>query len=274
MIREMKDFSEDFIEGDYGNFDQTMPFGISLTASTAVYRICEILGYSEKALKVVRGLLADGLFPWVEMLRDIFVAPGLQVSGKVCTAEDNSWKGLIMLMYAWYKDENLRKFNFFDGVKPLTYGDDVFAGVKKEHQSLFNNFTYKKVVEEDYGMTFTPADKEAKFDEFMNVHNVSFLKRKFVYNEEFGRWLAPLDKSAIVRAMTWHVPSAYLSKDVQIMDACTSMAWEVFLHASEKEYDDFRTRVIGSLLGNTSLERATVVNAIPLYGEIAEKIFS
>jgi hypothetical protein len=85
------------MEGDYGKYDQTVPYDIALAVSTVIINVLRELGYSEINLSVVQGILSDNLLPVIEALKDIYIVPGLQPSGKYATAEDNSLKGLMLL---------------------------------------------------------------------------------------------------------------------------------------------------------------------------------
>jgi hypothetical protein len=64
-------------------------------------------------MKIVKGLLTDGLFPMVLMLGDLLMALGLQPSGKAATAEDNGISGVVNIMYYWYTHPKLKDLDFF-----------------------------------------------------------------------------------------------------------------------------------------------------------------
>ena len=71
-------------------------------------------------------------------LGDVFEIPGLQPSGKYATAEDNSLRNLIMMMYSWYSREETKDVDFFSQVLPRTYGDDFIYAIKEEYLIHFN----------------------------------------------------------------------------------------------------------------------------------------
>ena len=90
MYERLQNFSPYMFCGDYEKFDQSMPNGVSGAVSEIIFNILKYFGYNEKALKVTMGLLSDNMFPYICVLGDIFKVPGLQLSGKFATAEDNS----------------------------------------------------------------------------------------------------------------------------------------------------------------------------------------
>lgn len=159
LHRKLSEFSNCIMEGDYSNFDQCMPYQIGRAAYSVVIKVCSHFGYNEASLNQITSLLNDSLHVYVEMLNDVFMAPGLQPSGKYATAEDNSLRGLVMLMYAWYSDEVTKTKHFFENVKPLVYGDDVLCAVKPEYIGVFNNNIYARVCREKYYLDFTNPQK-------------------------------------------------------------------------------------------------------------------
>ncbi len=236
--KKMIAFSPYIMEGDYGGFDLRMPVEIGLAASAVILRVLRRLGYNEEALKYTSGILSDNLFPMIAMFGDLFRKPGLQSSGKYATAEDNSLRGMIMLMYAWYSHPELKHLNFFDYVLPLVYGDDLLASVKPEVTHLFNNVYYAEFVEKRLGMEFTNAQKTADFSKTLSMDEVSFLKRKFKYDERFERYTALLDFNSICKTLTWMMPSENVPVQEQAVGALTSMLWELFFYTSSKDQFD------------------------------------
>lgn len=218
----------------------------------------EELGYNEYALKIVKGILAENLFPTVSMEGNLFIAPGFQPSGKYATAEDNSLRGIVLLFYAYcVMCTNLGKDNKYNVTTrflpnqfeklllPVTYGDDMLCGVKDELADYFNNITYAKFVEEVYGMEFTTSDKHSHNAKFMDIEHISFLKRKFIYNNLLKRNVAVLDKESMVKSLTHILPSKDVSIDVQIIETLASCLRELFFYCQNiDEFDEYRGKFI------------------------------
>lgn len=240
FIEKLINFSSLFIEGDYGNYDLSMPFGIGLCVNTIILNIFKAFGYNAAALKMTTGLLTDLLFPYITFFKDLYQAAGLQVSGKFMTAEDNSLRGLVMLMYAFYSLITDGK-KFFDYILPVLYGDDVLAAVKEEIKALFNNNTYKKFCEEVFRMPFTSASKSDLMEDFVTIDTCTFLKRSFRYREDLHQWVAPLDMNSIFKSMRWVMPSVNESEENQMRSTLDSALWELSLHLSKDKHDAVRT---------------------------------
>jgi len=264
-------FSAFHMEGDYGKFDQSMPFDISRASCSVIYNVLEQMGYNPAALRVVRGIFSDSLFPIVDMNNDLLCNPGMQPSGKYATAEDNGMKGLLLLMYAWYKMVG-RDAPFFENNRPKTYGDDVLNSVKPEYTHIFNNVTYAKFVVEHYGMEYTSAAKDGQLTEFVPANKMSFLKRKFVYSEEFGKIVAPLDMNSIMKAFMWTIPSDYVSEEEQIFSTATSMMRELVFCVDPTTHEKIRIAICDALITNFKLDSVRVMRDLKTFARIRDEI--
>jgi energy-coupling factor transporter ATP-binding protein EcfA2 len=239
FVETLSGFSDKFMEGDYGGYDTSMPYDIGLAANSIVYHVLSDLGYNEAALLQVKGILSDNLFPVIAMRGDMFAAPALQPSGKYATAEDNSLRGLVMLVYAWMSmcEEYERDWDFFQYVLPRIYGDDMLAAVKSEAQQMYNNVTYQHFCKVVYGLEFTNAQKTSTMSPFLTLDQISFLKRTFMYREDLGHWVAPLELTSVMKTICYYLPSKQVTRDEQLIDSCVSAMRELFFHLSEEEFE-------------------------------------
>ena len=275
FVRELLEMSELLMEGDYTNYDQGMPFEIGLAASTVIIRVLRAKGYNERAIKITIGLLSDGMYPIVEVLSDLIMKPGLQASGKYGTAEENSLRGVIMLMYAWYANPELKDSDFFEFVLPRTYGDDLLTAVSTRFSEKYNNVYYSRFCDDVYGLKYTSASKGDVSDKFLDIHTASFLKRKFVFDERLGKWCAPLAKSTLYKMLEWTMPSAHVSKHDQLIATFQSFLWESYISLRvEKEYFDLRNDCIALLDKALPTENeGTLALMMPTFTDVETRIF-
>jgi hypothetical protein len=272
LVSKMDKFSKNILEGDMEVFDIGTPFQVSRASNTIVYRVCEAMGYNGDALIILNGILTDNLFSPFSLLLDVFSAPGYQPSGKYATAEDNSLKNLIELLYAWKHSEHRDK-DFFTYVLLVTYGDDLSGAVKDACKS-FNNLYYQKFCKDHYNLNFTTSDKGKDMKPFLSIDEASFLKRSFKYSELHKRWIAPLDKTSLLRSMTLYMPSNSVSYNEQLSGTLQSFSWEYFLHCeTEAEYNTYRSFVVESLPQASDMLQGDVEKSIPTYFEISSAIF-
>lgn len=236
--------SDLIMEGDYGNFDQCMPFDIGWAAYTVIYEVLSKLGYNETALKTLRGLITDLLFPYIQTCADLFSVPGLQPSGMYGTAENNSLRGVLMLMYAFYSNPKLAHLDFFEHVTPVTFGDDVLATVDEKIADEFNNHAYAAFCERVYKLTYTSAAKDGTLKKFVSKTECSFLKRTFKYREDINFTTALLNLDSIVKSLEWYIPSNTITTEEQIRATLTSALWEIATRTTREQYDRMRRDLV------------------------------
>lgn len=263
IYRKFLAFSPLIMEGDYSNYDQNMPVEIGMAANSIVFKVLKNFGYNSDALKQVQGVLSDALFPFVDMNNDLFVKPGLQPSGKYATAEDNSLRNVIMMMYAWYSSPHLEHLDFFEHVLPLTYGDDLLASVKPSVKTYYNSNYYQQVCEEIYNLGYTNAAKDSDIADFMSVDCMSFLKRKFVFSEHFKKVVGPIDASSPIKTLSWIIPSTTVSPEEQYISIINSVLIEVHvLWQDWEKLNEFRNAAIDILVLNYEGERSYYSNRL------------
>lgn len=257
--------SNNIMELDYKNYDQAMPFDIGWAASTLIYEVLESFGYNTFALSIVKGLLTDNLFPTVEILTDVFMVPGYQPSGKYATAEDNSLRGIFLLMYYWYVTPGLQRFDFFEWNSPVVYGDDLLNAVHDKFTKHMNNITYSKGCELHYMMQTTTASKDGSLTEFVAPGTMSFLKRTFSYDDRFGRIVAPLDLTSLHKTLSWYVESTSVTELEQMISAFNSVSRELMFHLEEAEHSAFRCAWISAMCDLTGHKIEHLSSLIPTY---------
>jgi hypothetical protein len=265
------DFSPFIMEGDYSSFDLTIPPDVSRAVNTIVCNVLEHQGYTEETMKVVRSLLTDKMFPFLSINGDLFGVPGLQTSGKYGTAEDNSMKGVYMLIYAWYSlGLHLKYGLFFDFNRPNTYGDDVNNAVKEECKEDFNNCVYQLFCKEVYSMGFTSALKTMDMLPFNEVKDMSFLKRKFV--ERNNEIIAPLDMNSIYRSLQWSQRTVHMNEEQQQIATSRSALWELYFHYDSKQHSSFRKDLIDVICETYESPRSEVEAQLPTWETVYDSL--
>jgi len=271
MYTKLKDFSENILEGDYKNYDKSMPVEVAYMVSKIIYNVCKHLGYNDSALRCLRGILTDNIYVYIEMLQDIFLCVGIQPSGKYGTAEDNSLRGICLLLYAWfYSDFDAEYGDFFENIMPGTYGDDILAAVKP---IKFNNLFYQSFCREHYGMDFTSSDKSEIMKPFLNPDEMSFLKRTFVYSNFNSRYVSRLSHDSISRSLMWTIPSSNITMEDQILYTSISAMYS-FSVGYEDLAEDFRNFIIGAISSEYDIPSTILDGKIPHMWEICNRIFN
>jgi hypothetical protein len=263
-IKEMhRRFSRLNAEGDYGGFDTSMPYEIGEAACLIIIRLLKHYGYSREQLWIALGILTDGLFPLVDFLGDLLKVPGLQPSGKFATAEDNSLRNLVILVYIWntIQDERKEGLNFFDHCLPTVYGDDFIIAVKEEVGGWFHQGTLARGAEE-MGLSLTSSSKGEVTTDF--TEDMSFLKRTFRYHPDLGREVATLDLASIYKTLEWTKHSNE-NKLVQIRGVYESTLREIFFWSDRGCYNTWR-----KFLSTEYVDEFGAEVKLPSYDELVE----
>lgn len=243
LINKLRKFSPYIMEGDYGKFDVKMPPAIAWAAASFWTLIAQACNYSVEALLCLMSVLSGEMFPIIEVLLDIIWAI-IQPSGKYGTAEDNSIRGVLMLMYAFYKMRPQgNTCSFFDGIKPDTFGDDMLAAVMEQNIGWFNNITYQKFCREVFKLEFTTAGKGSEMRPYLAYDEVSFLKRRFVWDDKLQRFKCPLETDSLFKMMSWFLPSDFVTDEEQLIATFHSFCWELTIHLDPVRYNDVTSRV-------------------------------
>lgn len=274
FVKTMTEFSDKMMEGDYGDFDTSMPYDVGLMSNSVTHELLRLFGYSEPALQVIKGILSENLNPVLIMGRTLFRAPSLQPSGKYGTAEENSLRGLIMLVYAWFHLECDEKLgDFFKHVLPRIYGDDLLSAIKPKAQKFFNNLTYQTVCRDVYGIRYTSAQKTQELKPLLDFNETSFLRRTFVYNKHLGHWVALLERKSIMKTICYYLPSKLESVEGQMLSSCISALRELFFWTPPQEYDDLRVKFATRYASFYNREFDDVIKCFKRYDEIANSIY-
>lgn len=275
MYHDLKNFSPKFLEGDYGGYDTSMPFEVGLISSSIVFNVLKAKGYNERSLRIVRGILSDNMYPTCVMEGNIFIAPGFQPSGKYATAEDNSLRGLTLLVLGFYhlcvKPGHFPLSSFFRLVKPYTYGDDLLCSIKDNVLPYFNNITYGDFVKKELGMTFTDAEKNEHKSPYTDIAHISFLKRRFRFHQPLGRIVACLEKDSICKSMSYVLPSSSINPEEQYLQICDAVLRNLFFHYdSKKEFNVVRNKLIKIICKHTYFKEDFVDHRYPTWKQLLE----
>jgi hypothetical protein len=209
-----------------------MPPEIILAAYEILLLICKAAGYTPEQLRVVQGIAEDTAFPLVDMNGDLVEFYGSNPSGHPLTVIINSIANSLYMRYCYHvlSPENSCS-HFKRDVALMTYGDDNAMGVNKK-APFFNHTAIQNTLAE-CGITYTMADKEAISIPYIHIDQISFLKRFWVWNEEVGAYLAPLEEDSIIKSLTMCVASKTLCIEAQAIETITSAQNEYFMYGKE-----------------------------------------
>jgi hypothetical protein len=235
------------IAGDYAHFDKSMPALLILLAFWVQISILEKSGnYSYADITACWGVAYDVAFPTVDYNGDLIQFCGSNPSGQIQTVEINGLVNSLYCRYAYailHKEHQIKNNNpgqswkqilstFDEHVVLAIYGDDNVHNVHPD-ASFYNHTSIQRVLG-DVGITYTMADKEAESIPYINIDDVSFLKRTWRYDEDVGAFLAPLETESITKMLSINVASKSISPNEQAIAVIESAVREYFFHGKDE----------------------------------------
>ncbi len=234
---------DQMVAGDYGKFDKRMIADFILAAFEIICNIYQKAGFDDTEVREIMCIGEDTAFPVVNMNGDLVEFFGTNPSGHPLTVVINSLVNSLYMRYV-YLHENPDKEvkSFKKNVCLFTYGDDNIMGISKEIP-WFNHTVMQRVLAQ-IGVEYTMADKESESVPYIHIDDCSFLKRKWVFNEEVNDYLCPLDVESIHKSLTVWLPSKTVCPEEQMVSVISSANSEFFFYGRkifEKHHKFFRS---------------------------------
>lgn len=234
--------------GDYKNFDKQMPPELILAAFDVIRNIFKAAGWEAKELQVLDGIAHDIAFPTTDLFGTLVQFYGANPSGHPLTAHINSLVNSLYMRLAclsifrkhgWkcvldgphkHRLVNFRKFS--DIMSLVTYGDDN-CGTTSSSYPFINHGSIQKALG-DAGIIYTTDDKEAESKGFCHLANITFLKRRFVFDNTLKRYIGPLAEESIFKMLTVFTYSKTICKEEQMCGVIQSANREYFFYGKER----------------------------------------
>lgn len=251
-----KGFSK-WVAIDFTGFDSSFMTKSMKEAFRIASEFMRRAGATDLHLKYFKCMSHDLMYYMVNFCGTLMQLCGKNPSGHAWTVIINSIANEIYMRYAFvilHPEFHSNMVEESDGFQQIlaiahlydefvalaTYGDDSFESVSNDC-AWFNHTAIKEAMAE-FGVTVTMADKLAESKPFIDQDDVSFLKRKFVFNSEFGKHVAPLEPMSIYKSLCWNRLSSVDSPAETLASCVMSATYEWAWHGREV-YDKEMTRL-------------------------------
>jgi hypothetical protein len=247
-----------------------MPSTVILAAFDIIIAICRQAGYSEEELLVVQGIAEDTAFPLVDFNGDLIEFFGCNPSGHPLTVIINGLANSLYMRYCYaiLSPEGNCK-NFKRDIKLMTYGDDNIMGVSKDITFFTHTSVQKTLASID--IEYTMAEKEAKSVPFINISRASFLKRSWVYDEDVGAYLCPLDHESINKMLCVCVASKTVTPQEQCICIIETALREYFFYGKSTFLK--RREMFKEVIEECNLELYVKDSTLPTYSELCKQFW-
>ena len=225
-----------FIAGDYGKFDKGMSIQFTSRGVFLFVKIAMLAGYSDEDIQRMCGLGSDMVMP-VYIIRGILIQIfGSTPSGIPITVDINNFSNSLCERYVFYSlHKGTSKFNepFHKYVCAINYGDDNIMFVHPDEDKF--SHTAMRDVLATIGLTYTMADKNSESVPYVSFSELEFLKRKFRFEEELNRYVAPIDEKSISKMLHCHLvkKGSDITMRERSAQAMQTACVEWFLHGRE-----------------------------------------
>jgi hypothetical protein len=236
-------FGDDrMIAGDFAGFDTRMAAQITTAAASIIVSWYKAAGVSEEDLQLVRGCLSDIVNPNILFEGDLYRFANGNPSGNLITVQLNSICNSIMMRYCYYKINPNVKVPFNQNVALATYGDDNTMSVNK--WCPWFTHTACRDVFATVDIEYTMADKETESKPYISKNEISFLKRKFRFEPNFGKIVAPIEEDSILKKFYYvkKPNESPLTFEEQFAAYCDGAFREAYLHG-KVFYETFSSKI-------------------------------
>lgn len=219
------------VAGDYSKFDKKMTAQMILAAFEVIDAIMIKSGRSERERRIIQAIGYDIAFPVSDVNGDLVQFWGSNPSGHPLTVIINGLVNSLYVRYCWkLAGNNLAEFK--RKVALLTYGDDNIMNIERSVINFDHTVLVKHLA--TIGVVYTMADKEAASVPFVDISDVTFLKRGWRYEPELGSHVAQLEHDSIAKSLTMHLPSSEVCAEAKAVESMTNALHEYFYYGRQE----------------------------------------
>lgn len=121
----------------------------------------------------------------------------------VMNGDVNKYYLVVGFIYLSREHDPIVETHYFELVKDIVYGDDAVIAPHLSIQDWFNYLNFSQCMK-SFGLICTPADKGGNPYALMPLTDVTFLKRRFLRDEENPSYIrAPLDYQTTFEMINW-----------------------------------------------------------------------
>jgi hypothetical protein len=253
------------IAGDYAKFDKRMSPLFILAAFDIIIAILKKAGRPDEDILAVKCMAHDVAYPLTDVQGDFVEFFGSNPSGHALTVIINCLVNSLYMRYCFYMlNPEHTVANFKDYVALITYGDDNAQGVS-EKAPWYNHTSISKLLAE-FDVVYTMADKESESVPYINIDDVSFLKRRFVVDGD--RMCCPLEWASIDKMLTSCVASRSVCPEEQAIQSIRSAVGEFYQYGRETFEENVKK--MKNIVKECKLEGFVTKSTFPSYAEFSE----
>jgi hypothetical protein len=195
--------------GDYKGFDEYTDVNVAWAVFYVIRELAKHLDASDELLVMLSSVGSDVIYYIVWYWNVLINFFGNTPSGIPITLLFNCIKNSLYFrcVYNRIYDDDL----FDEHVAFMTMGDDNVGSVSSERPK-FNHTGISKVFA-DVDITYTMADKDAESIPYVTIDDITFVKRFWRLNDEYGCYVCPIEEESIFKALSFRDEKAGCSAE-------------------------------------------------------------
>lgn len=264
------------VAGDYGKFDKKMEASVILEAFHVIAEIMRHAGWTEEDLLPVYCIAEDTAYSLVNFNGDLVEFVGSNPSGHPLTVIINCIVNVLYMRYCYMELNPIEGSNedklatFSRDVALLTYGDDNVLNVSPQNDWFHH--TSIQFVLAGVGVEYTMADKTSASRPFVHISEVSYLKRRWRWDEDIGAVVCPLEEASIRKMLTVCLPSEEESREFHMASVMVSAANEFFWYGKDT-FTKERAWLL-DLASRYGISRELEIKHLPTWDELYERYWA
>lgn len=267
---------ENLFAGDYSKFDKKMMAALILACFQVLINIAREAGWTHEQLLIMAGIAVDTAYPLIDFNGDLIEFFGSNPSGQIATVIINCVANSLYMRYAFEaiaqgKDLEYTLDDFQRLVHLITYGDDNALNVSSEIVQWFNHTAVADEMAK-IGVVYTMADKEALSVPLIDIDHVSFLKRKWRFDEEIGKFVCPLEEESIEKMLMVTLTSKTVCEEEQTVSSINSAIREYFWYG--REIYEGKRNMLMDVVEEAQLVDYTQTSTFPTWNALKKEFMS
>ncbi len=260
-------------DGDFAGFDQSQGAPWVTAVFDVFTALAQYAGASPTYLRMLQCLKYDIAFARVNWFGTLVGFAKQNPSGVSVTTQINcvvisiSMRCVLFVLLF----EAARPLTSFRSVVALaTYGDDSGQNIHRRIRDIYNHVQIARVYE-TLGFTYTMANKDDAIVPFRHADDLSFLKRRWRWDEDVQAWMAPLALTSIEKSLLTCIPSRSVCEEKRATD-CLSAAVREMFHHGRVEFDKFRALAL-ECAKECNLETWVLPTTFPTFEELQAQFY-
>jgi hypothetical protein len=208
IVRTLHQKATNVIAGDFEGFDASQhQMLLEASGEVLIQLSVRFLKSTPEDVQVMRALLVS-LFNSLHITgSEVYQWTHSLPSGHYLTAIINSIFVNVAFGCIWQvcfkRFSYMCARSFWERCGIVAYGDDHLVSVPEVDLDKFNQYTVTEFFK-SIGLSYTMEDKDSVVEAgSRTIDNVSYLKRKFVFDKDLNQWLSPLSLSSVLETPMW-----------------------------------------------------------------------